>query len=197
MEDFIRVYDDAVSIDFCNNLIAHFDWCHENNRTWNRQDAEKISSLYKKDYATSLNPFGINDIIFNEHSMRNNLIGEFNDAFWNKCYANYMEEFSTLKDVARHTILFYKVQKTEPGGGYHVWHCEQGQIQTSTRIGVYLLYLNDVQSGGETEFLYQNRRVEARTGRLVIWPASYTHAHRGNPPLKGTKYIMTGWVEFA
>ena len=65
------------------------------------------------------------------------------------------------------------------------------------RSGAYILYLNDVPEGGETEFLYQRLRVSPKEGTLVIFPASYTHTHRGNPPLRGSKYIMTGWIEFS
>ena len=60
----------------------------------------------------------------------------------------------------------------------------------------FILYLNDVDEGGETEFLYQSRRVKAKAGTVVLWPAAYTHVHRGNPPLSGSKYILTGWLEF-
>lgn len=197
MEDFIRVYDNALSLDFCNNLISYFDWCHENNKTYDRQSSENISSLRKKDTALSLAPLnGIDDIIFNNHSSGGKLISEFNDVFWNKYYPMYMEDFSVLKDISRHTIFFYKVQKTFPGGGYHIWHNEHCSIESSTRIAVYMVYLNDVQSGGETEFLYQSKRVSPKAGRLLIWPAAYTHVHRGNPPLEGTKYVMTGWIEY-
>jgi hypothetical protein len=65
-----------------------------------------------------------------------------------------------------------------------------------SRVLVFTLYLNDVEEGGETEFLYLSKRVQPKTGRMVIWPAGFTHTHRGNPPLKGDKYIITGWVEF-
>jgi hypothetical protein len=53
-----------------------------------------------------------------------------------------------------------------------------------------------VQEGGETEFLYQHMRVKPEQGTLVIWPAAFTHTHRGNPPLSNEKYIVTGWTEF-
>ena len=63
------------------------------------------------------------------------------------------------------------------------------------RVGTVIVYLNDVDEGGETEFLYYPRRVKPQAGRVLLFPASFTHSHRGNPPLSNTKYIMTGWVE--
>jgi hypothetical protein len=57
-----------------------------------------------------------------------------------------------------------------------------------------MVYLNDVLDGGETEFLYQSRRVKPREGRVVIFPVQWTHTHRGNPPLSGEKYIATSWL---
>ena len=89
-----------------------------------------------------------------------------------------------------------KLQKTEPGGGYHVWHSEKtgGFLSGQLRELTYTIYLNDVDEGGETEFLMQHRRVQPKKGLLLIWPAYFTHKHRGNPPLKGEKYIATGWI---
>ena len=48
--------------------------------------------------------------------------------------------------------------------------------------------------GGETEFIYQQKRFKAEKGTVLIWPAGYTHMHRGNPPLSN-KYIATGWYQ--
>jgi len=50
--------------------------------------------------------------------------------------------------------------------------------------------------GGETEFLYQSIRIKPVAGRTLIWPAGYTHVHRGNPPIKGEKMYATGWFEY-
>ena len=115
---------------------------------------------------------------------------------WDECYPSYVRDIDILTQFTSHTIFTYKVQKTIPSGGYHIWHCEHGDKCFSRRIAAYILYLNDVVEGGETEFLYQRKRIAPTEGSLVIFPASYTHAHRGNPPLRGSKYIMTGWIEF-
>ena len=58
------------------------------------------------------------------------------------------------------------------------------------------VYLNDVTEGGETEFLYQKCRFKPEKNTILIWPAQFTHVHRGNPPLSNDKYIITGWVEY-
>jgi hypothetical protein len=90
-----------------------------------------------------------------------------------------------------------KIQKTLPSQGYHVWHTERhGEINGIKRILAYTIYLNTVEEGGETEFLYQSQRVKPVKGRIVIWPANFPYVHRGNPPLSGEKYIATSWINY-
>ena len=58
----------------------------------------------------------------------------------------------------------------------------------------YALYLNTIKDAGETEYLYQQMRVPPVENTLVLWPATYTHPHRGNVVYGDTaKYIITGW----
>ena len=75
----------------------------------------------------------------------------------------------------------------------HSWHFENGSVTYSPRTFVVQLYLNDNFDGGETEFLYQNRREQAEEGDVLIFPAGFTHTHRGNPPIGGHKYLITSW----
>jgi hypothetical protein len=86
-----------------------------------------------------------------------------------------------------------KFQKTPSGGGFSNWHVEQGTGNTSNRFLVWMIYLNNVDSGGDTEFLYQGIKTKAEAGKLVLFPAGLTHPHRGNPPYNQDKYILTGW----
>jgi hypothetical protein len=92
-----------------------------------------------------------------------------------------------------------KMQRTPPGGGYHVWHGEQGNGSHAERVLAYMLYLNDLgeADGGETEFLYQRTRIRPQENTMVVWPAAFTHAHRGNTVLgEQNKYIVTGWFYY-
>lgn len=192
-EDFIREYPKAVSREFCRGLIDYFEWCNQNNKTFSRQEATRLS---KDDVSTILQPTNFWEINFCREHL-SGYIEEFNRTFWDECYPAYVRDIDILSSFDKHTIFTYKVQKTIPSGGYHVWHCEQGTPEFSRRIAAYILYLNDVVDGGETEFLYQRKRIAPTEGSLVIFPSSYTHTHRGNPPLRGSKYIMTGWIEYS
>ena len=85
-------------------------------------------------------------------------------------------------------------------GGYPHWHSEQfpqmGHNEALHRVVLYMYYLNDVEEGGETEFFYQQRKIQPKKGTMVIAPAGFTHSHRGNIPISGDKYIATSWVMF-
>ncbi len=85
-------------------------------------------------------------------------------------------------------------------GGYPYWHCElyprDVQAETLHRHLLWTVYLNDDFEQGETEFLFQGRKVKPRTGSLLIAPTSFTHTHRGNRPQRGDKFIATSWILF-
>jgi len=85
-------------------------------------------------------------------------------------------------------------------GGYPYWHCElYPQLdhgETLHRVVLWTVYLNDDFQDGETEFLYQRRKITPRAGSLLIAPTAFTHTHRGNMPKGGDKYIATGWILF-
>jgi hypothetical protein len=85
-------------------------------------------------------------------------------------------------------------------GGYPHWHSEiypqDQRCEPLHRVLLWMFYLNDIKEGGETEFFYQQKKIEARAGRMVIAPAGFTHTHRGNMPRSSDKYIVTSWVMF-
>ncbi len=63
-----------------------------------------------------------------------------------------------------------------------------------------LVYLNDVEEGGSTEFTAAGLSIVPRQGKLVAWnnllpsgtPNHYT-AHQGKPPRSGDKMLLTQW----
>lgn len=184
IENFIGVFPDLYTEDYCDSVIdlfhkscsAGFGYKH----SWNvdRQDSVVFS----------------NDCLDMEHGGEK--YGHFLSVFWSKAYKEYTKKYGVLDRSGKHAIFSCKLQKTEVSEGFHAFHFDANPKNLSNRILVFLLYLNDVDEGGETEFLYMPKRVKPKKGTLLVFPASFTHTHRGNPPISNTKYVLTGWVEF-
>jgi hypothetical protein len=190
MNDFIGVYDEVFSKEYCDEVILRMDKSFKLGFGFTRQQSGDSDKHSKDDNQIYPNHLADANSIFSDE-----LSKDFNAKFWGECYKRYTEQYSVLNDLDEHTIYGNKLQKTVVGGGYHIWHSEHSR-NDSRRLLAYIVYLNDVEEGGETEFLYQHKRVKPKQGTVVIFPAGFTHTHRGNPPLSNTKYIMTGWVEY-
>lgn len=187
-DDFIGIYDNIVSTEYCNELIDHYTSLEKTGLTWRRSD-EDLTMM--DDAAISTAAFNTGECYLPTASA----LSLFTQTFWRSIYPDYSKKYAALKGLDKHQIYYLKIQKTGVGEGYHTWHCENGSRSESARIMAFILYLNDVDEGGETEFLYYHKRIKPKQGTLILFPAGYTHTHRGNPPLNGVKYILTGWVE--
>ena len=182
-------FDDSI----CDGLIDYWHIVKQNGQILRREDYDTPNQILKSDTSTPNYPklppteearFADQNSGFLGH-MHQDIIPLYADHY-----------FQELKDAIRIWDC-PKIQRTEPGEGYHQWHCETFGRGTRDRVLAYMLYLNDVDEGGETEFLYQHCRYKPVKGDLLIWPGHFTHVHRGNPPISGHKYIATGWIEWA
>jgi hypothetical protein len=68
--------------------------------------------------------------------------------------------------------------------------------EVADRYLVFLWYLNDVDEGGETEFVDLGLRVQARAGRLLMFPPYWMFQHAGLPPRSNDKYIVSTYMRF-
>lgn len=220
MENFVEVYDEALSVDFCQRLIALFDQSphQQAGRAGGVVDLEKKQSR---------------DIILNQHAEFNEVaahIAEVTAAYLQRYLDKYrfaliapialtlndpetgqaraltIENFDELAGDKVSNLMQYlyrlghlQAQKYPQGSGnYNYWHCEVFPMAPHNeqlhRTLLFMFYLNDVDDGGETEFYYQQLAIKSKAGRMVIAPAYFTHTHRGCVPKSNDKYIVTSWV---
>lgn len=177
-ENFIGVYDNILSKEECGHVISQFNLIELNeNKEIVRGDTLYESGLNRLDFSLK-SPEEVKQLIGNR---------------LHKALLNYCEHYfvvQTLKLVSCEV----KLQRTPSRGGYHIWHCEQDCLKYANRVLAWTIYLNDIpHNEGETEFLWQGVRVNPKAGRCAIWPAAFTHTHRGNPVYTHDKYIATGW----
>ena len=182
MMNFIECYENIASEDYCDRMIKKLEElitsnsehnCFGSNANGGPANRKDVARYFERDCA--------------------NLAKETNSILDNGLRF-YLEKYPSL-DMMPFYSNVVKVQKTEPKGGFHTWHCEQGNDRsTSTRCLVWMIYLNTLPEGeGTTEFLEFGVKLQPNMGSLVFWPASWTHTHRGNPVYTQNKYIATGW----
>lgn len=190
--DFIGVWENFVPAAVCQKTIDFFEHVANSSTFYNEDLAEDqygvldgtgqfpTGSLGRKDLSILLN--------YSNPKLNYEL-----QQYLTACTQHYVDKFDQLKS-SKLIAEDNKMQKTPPGGGYHVWHYENAGFGHHARELVWIIYLNDMPDGeAETEFLYQKRRIKPTTGTVVIWPAGLTHVHKGNTVFTQDKYILTGW----
>ena len=177
---FIEVYNKALTEKECQIIIDTFEkseYCLGYTCGGYRPEHKKCMQMVYS--FPKINPVS--------NILRPSLIG---------CLDRYYKKYIVLSTSIGSTFNIYdnyNIQRYEGDeDGYKAWHCEHGkEDDASKRILAWMFYLNDAKSG--TEFKYYST-INAKRGRCVIWPAGFTHTHRGVIPNKGLKYIATGWV---
>lgn len=181
---FIFQKPQALTQQFCTDVIARFE-ANQQDHYQGRigQQADEDTSIKRStDLVVSGKPHwhDIDRALFKSLGLA---IREFRNQF---PYFN-----GPFKDMG------YGLQRTDAGEFYH-WHIDGGSHDFSHRQLVAIWYLNDVEGpGGETEFMFQNLKVNPEVGKLILFPPFWTHEHRGVKLEAGVKYIATTWVVFA
>ena len=182
-DGFIGIFEDAFEKQYIKEIISFFEKSSDLPLV---QKPKELKHSVDQDAIFFSNPDTI-QIVPNYYTQY------FFQVLWEKIIPLYTDQFSILSQtqLAGEEL---KMKRIKPGGGFHTWHYE-GLGEYSKRKLVCQLYLNDIPKAGETEFLYQNKRMEPKEGRLLVFPADWTHTHRGNPPIGViNKYIITTWL---
>lgn len=183
-ENFIYVKDNALEKTTCEEMIGEFNRflsAGSNRKYFEFGDRDTSVSMERTDCTLEIP----------------RTLGEYFSKV-QECIFTGLDDYAKVVEPVRQQCLTSntcKIQMTPISGGFHRWHCEHGSGLNATRSLAWMIYLNDVDNGGETEFLYQHLKVKPKAGSLVIWPAGVTHPHRGNPPYSNEKYILTGWFD--
>ena len=194
-KEFVGIYDESVPVELCKVFVENWEEAKKNKTIIDltkENDAQILDNnmhpLARKDEVAYVAP--LMSTIFPKPPV---------DAYWKflqECFKRYTERYSIQFNGPIYNDVF-KIHKVRKSEGYHVWHYERASPENIDRLMAYMTYLEVPKKGGETEFLHQSLRIEPVVGRTLIWPAGYTHMHRGNPPLDGEKMYITGWFNSA
>lgn len=171
----IEVYDNAVDV---TGIVEYLD----RHCTWTEArigvDGPGEVDMGRRDNkVTFINPY---------HFTCPDLLRSMATTVW-----HYLNDYAERYDIVFRDMEHININRYGPGERY-VAHADDGPGKE--RIVSALAYLNDVEEGGETEFIYQDVSISPRAGRLVIFPSNYAYAHAAHPPSKGVKYSAAFWT---
>ncbi len=182
---FICVEDNALPTYLCDGIISFFEESHK--KLEGRVIDEKGEHVVNKKAKISM------DLdLSGETGMGSDIDREL-FRIVGRAFNTYVDMFGVLKAFSVYDTGYFltKYLKDE---GFYDWHIDAGNDATINRLFSCLIYLNTVDYGGETEFFYQKLSVKPIRGRLLLFPAAWTHLHRGIVPVSGDKFIMTTFL---
>ncbi len=114
-----------------------------------------------------------------------------------ECYKDYNKQWPFLSSIVDHLdIGKFNIGRYMPGQHFQKTHCERAGLAGLHRLLAFMTYLNDVEEGGSTYFNHYDLDIKPKQGLTLMWPAEWTHSHKGNVLKSGLKYIITGWLTF-
>ena len=201
LSDLIYVKENVLDHEFCRDLILKFN---SDNRKFQGSvgstgttgnTISKVNLTLKKSLdlnITELKEWNKEDKILCK-SFNKNVIDYF--EYTNK-FSPRSEDNKTVfgNGICNFRDRGYLIRSYEKSDGYFRWHNDFSlDKQYGLRMLTLIWYLNDVEEGGETEFV-DGTLVKPKTGQLLIFPTSWYMAHRGRMPISNKKYIITSWL---
>jgi hypothetical protein len=103
----------------------------------------------------------------------------------------YGNEYAKYHDVAFSNMEHPQFLLYPRGRGFYKSHVDSHP--NSPRIFSAVLYLNEVEVGGETYFEKFDVSINPEPGKMILFPANFVYRHGSNIPLSGDKYCIVTW----
>jgi hypothetical protein len=182
------IKENVIDNNLCEEIIKLFESSDK------KYDGVVLNGLKKNikktiDLHMSYEPELFIDIDKKLHSILNASIYEYIDKLNSNCLTINMLHF---------TDSGFNIQKYIKNQGFYIYHNDFSIDfkDKKYRLFTYLLYLNNIDEGGETEF-FGNYKIKPKPGKLLLFPACWTYPHKALLPISNDKYIITGWVYFS
>ena len=192
MDKYIKVYDNVIGEESCKMLIEKFEDFHEHFKTVHEEDGD--------------NRISFKQIILVDHkeweSVQNGMLEVFQDYIIHykvdcKVYDKMWPETYGYEAIRIKRYLDDDYDRFDP-------HVDVLDHHTSRRFLAFFIYLNDVEEGGETQFMnlhkpgtYIPYMIQPKRGRLLMFPPTWQYYHAGLKPISGKKYLLHSYCHYA
>lgn len=167
LTDYIKVYDNVVSKEQCEAMIA---------------TAESMGFDLHDSHTYKFLQFNLNDHGMNEtaQSFAQMLV---------PIATHYFKSLGVDEYVGIQGFEFVRIKKYLKNSDFEFRsHIDVNDKETARRYLIFILYLND--NNGDTTFDQLNVAVRPKQGSVVVFPPMWMFPHAGKIPTDNDKYIM-------
>lgn len=180
LNDLIQIYDNVLSQEVCRGLIEIYEENVGNHERYDNQGRPNFTQLNFTDCQNDTKAHMLHSEVVNKVlEYRRNYYDLMDDRVFP--LDNHFEHFRIKKYNA-------------DGNDFYDTHVDVTDYACARRYLSFIFYLNDVQEGGETVFT--DLTIQAKAGKLVIFPPLWMFPHKGNPPIGGPKYILSTYLHY-
>lgn len=173
LTDFIRVYNNVVSDEYCDKLISIAE----------SQGFELYEEPAYRFLQVNINQKGLLDIA-NDFASALIPIAE-----------NYFDSINVSKFISVQGFEQVRIKKYPAGSNFEFSsHIDAANKDTAVRYLIFILYLND--NNGSTVFDQLDFEYEPRKGSVIVFPPFWMFPHSGKTPTDRDKYIMMTSLHF-
>jgi hypothetical protein len=187
LSHYVKIFDNAFDKNFCDKLIKTFETLEVNNSptmrmsnySWDKDYRRFLEVNIKQDSAFTdlINPYY--SIIYQVYNQYKSIV---NSDFFPSKYA--LEDGRMKK---------YNNDDYDQFG----WHTDVGDKASASRYLAMFVYLNDVDEGGETQFMSNlDFTIKPKCGTIVVFPPMWMYEHRGKKPISNAKYILSTYLHY-
>ncbi len=178
LNHYIRSYENALSADFCDRVVNLFETGSSKPQ---RNGAAVRSGLSESNWLeldlSQCTEFNFRNVVLN-------CLRHYKSVYEKDC--GIRPALPEPLDLAPLIVKRY-----DPGGTDRFQPHYDAIGPVASRYMVFLWYLNDVDQGGETEFVDLGIKSAARKGKLLMFPPYWMYRHAGLPPVSNPKYILS------
>ena len=189
----IAVYDDALSLEACSRIVK---FATDNSTKVLRpgRTASGVDTMVKQSFDLPM-----------VQTVLEERFGEFPDYLHNAeimlskdlglCISLYEQKYQDVHHPYGWTDTGFNFQAYYKGKGFYRRHVDGDSVHEKDRVLAVIMYLNTVEEGGGTEFPLHGVTVDAKIGRICIFPSTWTHPHIGIMPISDDKFIISTFLK--